>query len=283
MANIFTSIPVPTANGSGAAVDVSSFGASKTISVAGILPGAVIVEISNQLVPTSWAPVASFSNPDGIVVNAAARWMRATVTGFVPGFVTPTATCDVGGTDDGATFANLPVTAGNGSGAAVDISSLGLFKTIVVGGTFGGNVQVELSEDGASNWSQIGFGFPQPGQQSQIVAAHFMRVTRGGVPTIAPGMPTVDVGGCAPVGGGGGGGGNVTPVIYTAVGGEQTFNVPIGKTLTTTAYVVTGSTAGTAFQITMDMPTSGRTTTQFQVVTSAPLTAGDILNFLLAD
>jgi hypothetical protein len=87
------------------------------------------------------------------------------------------------------------VPAGNGPGAAVDVSALGLFKTATVGGDYRGNVQIEISEDGISAWSQIGLGFPNPGAQSQVVAARFMRAVRSGVPLIAPGLPIVDVGG----------------------------------------------------------------------------------------
>lgn len=197
MANIFVNILVPAANGSGAAVDMSAFGPTKTMSVVGPFDAAVTLEISNELVPTSWSPLITFNNPDGITQDFACRWMRATVAGYKSG----APACDVGGTDDGTLFANLPVTAGDGAGAAIDVSLLGIFKTVQVGGTYRGNVQIEVSEDGIARWSQIDFGFPNPGQQSQVVAAAYMRVVRQGVPSIAPGMPIVNVGGCT-LGGG---------------------------------------------------------------------------------
>lgn len=193
MANIFVNIPVPAGNGSGAPVDMTAFGGSKTISVAGPFVAAINFEISNELVPTKWAPAATFLQPGGQNLNLACHWMRATVTNFKSGV--PVA--NVGGTDDGALFASLPVPAGNGVGAAVDVSALGLFKTVTVGGPFRGNVQLEVSEDGITKWSQIDFGFPTPDQNSDIVAAHYMRATRTGVPTIDPGLPIVDVGGCS--------------------------------------------------------------------------------------
>lgn len=192
MGNLFVNVPVPAANGSGASVNLSGFGFSKTINVTGSFDAAVTIEISNQLVPTQWAPIATFNRPDGLVVDFAARWIRATVSGYKSG----APACDIGGTDDGALFATLPVPAGNGAGAAVDTSALPLFKTVTVGGPFNGNVQLEVSEDGATDWAQLGFGFSNPGQQSQIMAARFMRVVRSGVPAIAPGLPLVDVGAC---------------------------------------------------------------------------------------
>ena len=191
MAVIFVSIPVPAANGAGAAVDTSVFGPSKTISVVGPFSAAVTIEISNELIPTSWAPLVTFNNPDGITMNSVCRWMRASVSAYKSGLPA----CDLGGTDDGAIFAALPVTVGNGAGTAIDVSALGIFKTVTVGGAYNGNVQVEVSTDGITRWFQIGFGFPAPGLETQIIAANYMRVVRQGVPLIAPGLPIVNVGG----------------------------------------------------------------------------------------
>src|SRR5262245_54825790 len=165
MANIFVSIPVPAANGSGAPVDVSTFGLSKTISVTGPYSASVItIEISNEAVPTRWSPLVSFNNADGIVIDAACHWMRATVQGYRSGVPA----CDVGGTDDGALFATTPATPRNGVGAAVAVSTRPLAKTVTVGRAYARTVQLEISDDGITNWSQIAFGFPQPGYQNQI-------------------------------------------------------------------------------------------------------------------
>jgi len=193
MANLFFNIPVPAGNGSGAAVDVSTFGYAKTVSVAGPFVGTVTVEVSNELVPTKWAPVAVFGNADGANLGVAARWMRASVAGYVSG----APTCDLGGTDEGASFATLPATAGDGAGAAVDVSSLPSLKTVTVGGPYRGYVQVEVSEDGLTRWSQVGFGFSNPGLESQQIIARYMRVVRSGVPQTDPGLPLVNVGACA--------------------------------------------------------------------------------------
>jgi hypothetical protein len=199
--NIFVNIPIPTSNGSGAPVDMSALGYTKTVSVSGPFVAGVTIEFSNELVPTQWAPLVTFTNPDGFTFDVACRWMRATVRDYKTGLPQ----CDVGATDDGATFASLAATPGNGVGPAVDVSALALFKTVTVGGPFRGNVQIEISEDGVTAWSQIGFGFPNPNAQSSVVAAKWMRVVRAGVPLIDPGLPIVNVGGgnCCGASGGG--------------------------------------------------------------------------------
>lgn len=195
MANLFFNIPVPAANGSGAPVDVSTAGASKTISVTGPFVASVTIEFTNEVVPTQWAPLVTFNVPDGIVMNAAARWIRATVENYKSG----TPECDIGTDDAGTTFATLVAPVGNGVGAAVDVSLLPIIKTVTVGGPFRGNVQIEISEDGITGWSQLGFGFNNPGAQTEQLTARWMRVVRTGVPLIDPGLPLVNVGGC-PIG-----------------------------------------------------------------------------------
>jgi hypothetical protein len=201
VANIFVNIPVPSSNGSGAPVDMSALGYTKTVSVSGPFVAGVTIEFSNELVPTQWAPLVTFTNPDGFTFDVACHWMRATVRNYKSG----APQCDVGATDDGATFASLAATPGNGAGPAVDVSVLALFKTVTVGGPFRGNVQLEVSVDGVTDWSQIGFGFSNPNAQSGVVAAKWMRVVRAGVPLIDPGLPIVDVGGgnCCGASGGG--------------------------------------------------------------------------------
>lgn len=210
MANLFINIPVPAANGSGAAVDVSTMGSSKTISLTGPFVATVTIEVSNELVPTDWAPLISFTVPDGIVRDVAARWMRASVADYKSG----APACDVGSDDTGTTFVNLPVPVGNGAGAAVDCTALPLFKTATVAGPFRGNVQIEVSTDGGGSWSQLGMGFNNPGYQNQKLTAGFMRVVRAGVPLIAPGLPIVNIGACAAGGGGGGSSGAVASTCY---------------------------------------------------------------------
>lgn len=248
MGNLFANLPAPaTANGAGDAVDVSAFGASKTVVIAGSWPVTqvplVTIEINND--PTkagSWNPIATRQGGGILAFESAAMWMRQRVSSNRSG--TPPRV-DVGGTDDGTSFAALPSTSADGAGAAVDVSALGVFKTITVGGTFNGVALIEVSEDGTTNWAQA-FSFSAPGQQSMLLTAHWMRTRRQGVPVIAPGQPVVNLGAVATGGGGLAsvthdttmrGDGNATPLSVIAVDGgtrwplanNQGADVPAGS------------------------------------------------------
>ena len=205
MPNQFINLPANAANGPGAAVDVSALGALKTIVIAGAWPSGqaptIAIEINNDAAAQgTWTALASSQVGAIKVVSAAAKWMRVNVSGYLQG---PAPRVDVGATSDGCQFAALPTTPGNGTGAAVDVSALGSYKTFTVGSAFNGVVLIDVSEDGVNNWAQA-MAFNGPGQQSIILAAHYMRVRRTGVPVIAPGAPIVNVGGANDPGGGGG-------------------------------------------------------------------------------
>ncbi len=186
MANLFVNLPAPAGNGVGAAVDLSAFGATKTFIVSGSWARAPIVTIEMNDDPGqagSWAPVGVSSQGAGkFTIDIVGVWFRVNVQLFRGGSAPDV---NVGGTDNGTLVLSLPVPAGVGVGAAVDISSLGSFKTAWVANTFRGNLLVELSTDGASDWSP-GFSFTSPGQQSKVSIAHWARVKR-----LAPGTDTL--------------------------------------------------------------------------------------------
>lgn len=94
-------------------------------------------------------------------------------------------------------FFNLPVPAANGAGAGVDVSQLGMSRTITVQGAFLGVVTIDGSgESIAGPWSPIVSFSNVSDEQTVNVAAPFMRVRRSGVPGVGiPGTPNVDVGG----------------------------------------------------------------------------------------
>ncbi|HET9061828.1 MAG TPA: hypothetical protein VFO62_00935, partial [Candidatus Binatia bacterium] len=193
MANQFVNLPAPAGNGSGAAVDTSTFGGLRTITSSGngfTFEPTVTIEFSNELVPTNWAPLWTFGKPGEKVVVVAARWMRATVSNYRGGGA-PVVDC--GGNDSGAQFAQLPTTPGSGIGAAVDVSGMDSFKTIHVGSKFRGALNIEISEDGGATYSQVAT-FYNPGYKSLELVAEFMRVRRVGVPQNSPGSPVVWVG-----------------------------------------------------------------------------------------
>jgi hypothetical protein len=194
MSNTFVSLPVPVGNGIGASVDVSTFGALKTIVVTGTAQSTKNIEFNNDAAQGgSWQSIATIQNNNQTTVQVAARWMRVRVTAYNSN-VGGTSSVNMGGTDAGCQFAALPVSVGTGVGAAVDVTALlGTFKTVQVGGPFQGTTIIEVSEDGATEWSQP-FSFQTPGQQSAVIIAGFMRVRRVGVPVVNPGLPVVNVG-----------------------------------------------------------------------------------------
>lgn len=232
MANQFVNLPAPAANGAGAWVDVSTFGAVKTITSVGngfVFEPIVTIECSNETSsPTgSGFPLKTFFTPDEQTFTVACMWMRAVVSNYKGGGAP---TVNVGGTDDGTSNAELVATAGNGTGASVDVSDLPILKTVQVIGPFRGQVNVEISEDGGTTWNQA-FSFQSPGHQTAILAADFMRVERNGVPLVTPGLPQVWVAATEPPGGGGGGGGSaLLPVVdLGTVAGDGTVNLQAGK------------------------------------------------------
>lgn len=209
MGNLFLNVPSQAGNGAGAAVDFTTFGAIKTIVVTGDWPATmqptINIECNNDPGQAgSWAPLASFRGGGEKTLFAAVMWIRARVTGFRGGTAPQ---IDIGGTDDGTVFATLVAPAGNGVGAAVDVSLLPTFKSAQVGGTFRGSVIVEFSEDGATEWAQFA-AFNAGGIQSAPETAHWARVRRVGVPPNNPGLPIINLG--ATTTGGGAGGGTLT-------------------------------------------------------------------------
>ena len=186
MPNLFFNLPVPASDGVGAGVDTSTLGRDKPITVVGSFTGATIIAFSNESISGPFAQLAYFSSGGKKTVPVAAQFMRVRRSG---GSGVPNV--DVAGNDDGNRIASLPVTAGDGTGASVDVSTLGTFNTVTVLDAFTGTVVIEASEDGV-DFSECMI-FNQPGYQSKTFTAQFMRVRRKNV-TGTPGTPNVDVG-----------------------------------------------------------------------------------------
>lgn len=207
MSDIFTNLPVPVgANGSGASVDTSGCGASKYIICDGTWtlpdrPPTVNVEMSNEASPTGWSPLCTFVGNGAKKIDCAANWMRVTISNYRGG---TNPEVNFGSTDDVATFENLPVTAGVGTGAAVDISALGEIKTLQIVGPFTGAVIMEYSEDaGGVDWAELPAMYA-PGSQTMPLIAMWARIRRQGIPVAGtPGTPICNLGGVSPSGGGG--------------------------------------------------------------------------------
>jgi hypothetical protein len=185
-------IPLPPA---GTPVDVSTMGGTRTVTVQNAFRGAVQIQFSNEGAAGPWATVLTFSNPGEATIELAGQFMRAIRTG-VPIINPGTPVIGIAGTDAGGTYADLPATAGNGTGASIDVSALGSLKTVACLGAFRGTAAIEISVDGGTTWAEV-MTFKNPGYQTARFVAEFMRVTRVGVPLVSPGLPNIDVGGIA--------------------------------------------------------------------------------------
>lgn len=187
MPNVFVSLPVPAGNGVGAAVDVSAMGAFKTIAVVGGFQAVLSVEVSEDGI--NFGPLITFTSPDVESVETATQWMRVRIAGYEAGALPTSVT--IGSNDLGALFFALTVPAGNGTGAATNVSTLGIKKTIIVSGPFSGSIIIEASEDG------VGFApllvLTGPDAVFVEAVAQHLRVTVAGYE--AGPLPTVTVGG----------------------------------------------------------------------------------------
>lgn len=267
MANQFTALPAPAGNGSGAPVDVSTFGLFKTVTY--VLPSGfykpptVIIEFSNEFVPTHFAPLSVLGQPNEVVIPVAAHWMRVTVTNYHGGGAPEV---NVGGNDTGTSFATLIAPSKSGLGLGVDTSSLGAIKTIHVASDFRGVLNIEISEDAGATYNQV-CSFHGPGHRTLTFAADFMRATRAGVPAIGGGVPLINIGAVPDTGGGLGGIivedegvalGMFTTLNFTgpgvtatdAGGGVAQINVAaVPDTKQVFRYVVTGLEPGNPFTV----------------------------------
>jgi hypothetical protein len=209
MANLFLDLPVPAGVGVGASVDTSALGATRTVTLTGSGFASVAIDISQD--GTNWAELTTFGALGGkrtLAVSAA--FMRVRVINKTSFGAVVIANCDVASDDSGTVVATLPVPAGTGVGAPVDVSGLLILKTALVTGQRLGSVILESSPDGVTFSDAFTFGDPG-GVQSKEFVAQFMRARR--IATANPGPVVAQIGGAVPVGGGGGGGGGLPPFI----------------------------------------------------------------------
>ncbi len=241
MANVFQSVIAPAGNGAGAPVDFSTFGGEKTIIVSGtwtLLP-TINLEFNNATnsADGSWAPLVTFQGRGIAVKDVACKWIRARVSNFRGG---QAPVINIAGNDNGTTLVELVVPAGNGVGAATDVSALGAFKTLQIGGAFSGVVIVEVSADGITEWATA-FSSNNQGSQNAELVANWARVVRSGVTTIG-GTPVVALGGTEP--GGGGGGGSVGPGTVNTLAKFTGANAVGDSTITDDGTVVEFTSLG---------------------------------------
>lgn len=285
MANSFITLPQPAGNGTGASVDTSALGATKTITITssgGVYEPLTNVELSNDG-GVSWSVIASFNGAGAVTLDIAAGKMRMSVSRFIDGTIP---SVEIGAESSTVTLNTLAVPAGNGVGAAMNVSATSSFKTFQVVGAFGGVVNIEISEDGGATWGTA-LTFIQGGLQLQstIITADLMRVRRVGVPVVAAGLPVVAVASTTSSGGGGGGG-NTQAFVYTATGLEgATFNVPLPAARASTNYIAQAVDMGRADGALAfyTCPQSGYALNQIQVQGIQSTGAGDKIGIIVQD
>jgi hypothetical protein len=279
VANLFLQLPALAQDGPGTPVDVSALASLKTVIVAGSwrLTPNITIEINlDPAMAGGWAALETFQGAAMQTFGVIAYWMRARVSNFKGGQAPEVW---VGAANELALFGTPAVPAGNGAGAAIDVSAMGPYKTVQVAGGFQGQINIEASADGGTTWgTAFSFGAGQAGYQSQLVVADFLRVKRVGVPTLAPGLPIVNVGAGNSPGGGGGGGGDQMTFLYVADGTEgDTFVIPLPSARTSTNYAAWVTGGGLDALLVFDVPVAQYTLNSIQVIASAPLVIGDVL------
>jgi len=219
MANLYLNIPVPASNGSGAPVNISALGYSKLFSLVGVFAATINIEISNDGV--TWVAIASMTTANDVKRLFAAVFVRATVTGVAGGVV-----LSVGSDNPGTDVTILPVPAGNGTGAPVDVSAFGLQKTLIYDGGMEASLNVEISQDGVTFSQAASFTGRTPASAPVCGAVKFMRVAVGG---FSIGVGNISLCAAKPsTGGGGGGGGGFTPQAGPFLAGAPTTRSGVG-------------------------------------------------------
>lgn len=189
-------LPVPTADGVGAAQSTAGLGADKAVVIGGTFnpsDASVIVEASGSAAGDDFCQVAVARQPTVVQLSVVAQRMRIRVTGLKVGS-TFAPNADVAAESATPTFATITAPAGDGVGASVDVSALPDIRTVFVTGTFTGAVVLEGSQDDV-DFVQV---YPSIVSNRCIDATspvRFLRIRRVGVVAAAPGLPAVEIGG----------------------------------------------------------------------------------------
>lgn len=193
MSNLFVNFTFPVLNGPGPAVDTSGMGAEKTITCEGSFDQSTILVEASVDGGATWGPVTLFHSGDSeIHVKVSANFMRVNVSGR-NAIVPFSANCDVAAPNAPGLYTSIPIPAGMGPGASVDVSEFGVESTFISGGDFpGASIRVEISEDNI-NWAPLLTFAGQGGLKTSEVTTRWVRANISGHPisgTLAMGSAT---------------------------------------------------------------------------------------------
>jgi hypothetical protein len=193
-ANIYTVVPVPVGDGTGAPVSVAQQGL-KTFVIGGNFDATVIIEIGVQ---GRFAPVLKVDKASQIRnVRVVAEDVRVRVVGYRSG----APTVMVGADPAINQFGILDVPAGVGVGTPLDTALFGGDKTILLDGIFQAKVTFEVSEDIAGEYVSIGNIDRANNFISQNFVSRFIRARvsayNSGAPIAAVGAADLDAAGAA--------------------------------------------------------------------------------------
>lgn len=164
-------------------------GAEKTLLVAGAFSGVLIIEASVDGGST-FAPIAVVNGAGRRAIQAAVQFMRVRSRGAIGAPFSPRV--DVGGSDAGCQFVTVPAPPRNAMGASVAIPNHGTVSTIIVGGSFGGAITLEVSDDD-SRWTSLKT-MTRPGDHTVRVSANYIRARSSGSAATSAHAPTVAYG-----------------------------------------------------------------------------------------
>lgn len=176
--SVSVTLNIPAGDGVGTPSSVANLALEKNIIVGGTFTGAVTVEAS---MGGDYVPIATFTQATNKVVKLFAVSVRVRRAATQPG-APGTPTVDVTAEQAVLAFQQLEVPAGNGVGAAADISTFDENITALVTGDFdgAGALSIEVSVDGV-NFSALGPTFSAADHFTTAVSSPLARVRRSAV------------------------------------------------------------------------------------------------------
>ncbi len=190
--NQFAALNVPATDGVGASASCANLGPLKTFVVDGAFKGNLILQISGD--GTNFVDAVRLLPGDEQPVNGtfAASHVRIRREQVITGGDLPVVSMGSAlGVNDSAA---LTVPAADGTGAATNVATTHVLKTLCVSGSYDGNLFVEASADAGTTWDPIAsFLNGETGVKSVGVVVNRVRVRRN---RVTSGLPVVTLSSC---------------------------------------------------------------------------------------